>query len=795
MTYKRLAVLVCLLMLTSAMLGQSAVSINGTIKDPAGAVVTRATVSLIARDNSSRMQTISDGAGAYRFEHIVPGTYLLTASAPGFEVSATETVDATKSLQRDLQVRLSAVATTVSVTASGTAQMADELAKSVSIVDSQTMTLLDTSGVVDSLSYVPGLRIVQKGGPGGMVSIKTRGLRDQDTAILIDGFRFRDATAPQGDASSLLQDLMVTNTERIEVLRGTGSSIYGTDATGGVVNIITGTTGGAPRATILMEGGSESTFRGKANVSGGAFGDKLGYSLGIAHLNTASGLDGHLPARTSGLQGRFDYAVSRKTQITGRLLITDAFSFGTSSPQVLGTPGSGVLKAIPLSSSELRRYEDGTPIASLNIGNATYISDYDDPDTKRTARTYAGAFAISTHPTDALGLTASYQGLASHRGWTYGPLGAGYQSSATEIDGFDGTLHTISGRMDWRLGKHQSVNAGYEFEHENFSDSSVFSDASSNSSANVTQLNHSLFVQDQLHLLNDALQITGSYRAQLFSLNSPTLLPAANAPYAGTTFNAPAAANTWDASAAYLVRQTGTKIRGHVGTGYRAPSLYERFGSGYYQGYYSAYGDPELKPERTKAADAGIDQSFWNRKAQVSATYFYTRLDETIIFNYSIDGSTDPYGRYYGYTNTKGGIARGVEASLSLTPVRTLHLEAAYTFTNAREKTPTVVGVYQTFVTPDHMFSVLATENVTPRLSVVFGAMLQSSYLAPISSHAFRFDGLKRGQIGVSYRMPLSESRAVRLFANVDNAFSQSYYESGFRTPGTTARSGVQFEF
>ena len=91
------------------------------------------------------------------------------------------------------------------------------------------------------------MRIQTLGGPGSFTRIMTRGLRPQDTAITIDGLRFRDAATTQGDATPFLQDLVLLGTERIEVLRGTGSSVYGSNAIGGVVNLVTDT-GGAPLA-------------------------------------------------------------------------------------------------------------------------------------------------------------------------------------------------------------------------------------------------------------------------------------------------------------------------------------------------------------------------------------------------------------------------------------------------------------------------------------------------------------------------------------------------------------------
>ena len=106
------------------------------------------------------------------------------------------------------------------MTAQGTAQSVDEVSKAISVIDAREIDERDESAVTDALRTVPGLRIQQLGGPGRLVSIKSRGLRNQDTAVLIDGLRFRDATT--GDATSFLSDFLVTNVDRVEVLRGLG---------------------------------------------------------------------------------------------------------------------------------------------------------------------------------------------------------------------------------------------------------------------------------------------------------------------------------------------------------------------------------------------------------------------------------------------------------------------------------------------------------------------------------------------------------------------------------------------
>src|SRR5262249_54285709 len=151
---------------------------------------------------------------------------------------------------------------------------------------------------------VAGLRVQQLGGPGSTTYFKVRGLRNADTAVLVDGLRLRDAAGTQADASGVLQDLVVTNTSQIEVLRGTGSSLYGTDATGGVVNIVTDEGGGRTRGDVAFDGGSLGSVRGAAHLAGGLMRDRLQYSAGLTHWNVMSGVDGDSPARNTSGQGQ-----------------------------------------------------------------------------------------------------------------------------------------------------------------------------------------------------------------------------------------------------------------------------------------------------------------------------------------------------------------------------------------------------------------------------------------------------------------------------------------------------------
>jgi len=137
--------------------------------------------------------------------------------------------------------------------------------------------------------------------------------------------------------------------------------------------------------------------------------------------------------------------------------------------------------------------------------------------------------------------------------------------------------------------------------------------------------------------------------------------------------------------------------------------------------------------------------------------------------------------------------------STSLSPVRSLSISTAYTFVNAIERIPLVGNTLQTFVIPRNQFSILATERVTSRLLLTFDTLVSGDYLWPVfgevTTQVFRFNGIHKLNLGASYRVPFAESKAVRLFVRTENVLGQTYFESGFPTPGRTARGGMQFEF
>jgi vitamin B12 transporter len=776
------------------------------VVDPQGAGIPRARLQLTRKDLGFTTEAFADDHGLCRLESIGSGSYLVAVSAPGFATRVDDVTvtgdESASSDEHEIRLEIAAVSESVVVTGSKTAQKLSETTKTVSVVDADEMKARDEYFIPEAIRTVPGVRVEQLGGPGSFTSIKIRGLRTEDTAILVDGARLRDASAPQGDASSFIENLIAADVDRVEILRGSGSSLHGTNAGGGVINIVTAPGGGQPRGSVLFEGGGLGLFRGGAETSGG-YRDRFLYSVGIQHVNVSKGVDGDDPMRNTTVQGSAFFRLTPSASLSLRFLGADARLALNESPVTLGSLPAGEIEARPLADSELRRFENGTPLSQLDVGNANYIPSADDPDNRRESNFYSTLVMFEQKPSADFSYSLRYHGLVSSRSFFEGPLGTSpYEPLAETSDLFDGAIHTFGARADYDWGSHQTLYAGYELERESFQDRSVSDPAAPGSLTDVSQSSHTVYVQDQARLLEGRLSVSASARAQLFSLDEPRFEPAGGAPYQGAAFASPDDALTGDVSAAYAFVSSGTRVRAHFGSGYRAPSLFERFGASYSTFGYSVYGDPRLSPERTKTFDAGIAQSLFAERLRLEATYFRTRLSEIIVFDFSgaIDPATDPFGRFGGYLSTDGGVTQGIELASEIAPVAGLDVKASYTYNDAEPPRGVSPDQAQAFAIPRHQFSLVTSRSFGPRFALGFDLYASSSYLAPVldlttfASRVYRFDGFVKADLVASYRLPVAGTH-LRFTAKVENLFDEVIHASGFRTPGRFALVGATFEF
>ncbi len=497
------------------------------------------------------------------------------------------------------------------------------------------------------------------------------------------------------------------------------------------------------------------------------------------------GIDGDDDANNTNFQSRVEINPLAKTNISARFFLSDAFVALNSNPDTFG--------ALPPSNSTV-----------INANpNVNFVFDANDPDNSQRSKFFNGQIVLTQAINDQLTLQGSYSGLTTRRKNDNDVLGAGFQSASTSI--FEGTIHTANGHIDWEPNRYNRFTAGYEFEQENFRNEGFTPSGTEDFFTDASQASHVIFAQDLVRLLDGKLQFAGGFRAQFFSLGTPGF-SLTNAPYSNLTLENPPSAYTFDGSASYFISSSGTKIRTHIGSGYRVPSLYERYGT-FFNTFptnsFVALGDPGLKPEKTAAFDAGIDQYLFDKKATLSATYFYSKLIDTIGFGNvvpNIGSTVRPFG---GYMNTKGGIARGVEFSGDIKPTSSTSIFASYTYTNSDQRVPQVsgTGILRTLGIPTSQFTLTATQRIK-RFWINADFLGTSSYLAPIfsnstfSTYLYRFDGNRRLDLTAGYTFSMNKDKLnLRVFGTIENLLDYEYFENGFRTAGINGRVGVSFSF
>ncbi len=764
-----------LLLLTPAVSAQSS-TLTVHVTDPARSSVAGARVEATSRDGRLRVVRITDRLGEARFESLTPGTYIVDVDAPGLASTARAIAVRDDAQRIAIALDLAAVIERVTVTGAGHLETASEVSKAVTVVDANEIQARNEFAVADVLRTVPGASVQQLGGAGAFTSVKLRGLREQDTAFLIDGVRFRDAAAPQGDATAFVGDLLATNLDRIEVLRGSGSSLYGSHAIGGAVNLITPSGSGRPSGDLSAEAGGLGFSRLTGHTAGGALGDRVAFSVGVGHTRTTRGIDGDDEARNTSIQGRASAQVGLSARATARLYASDARSSLNESPAAIGPlPATGAVEA----------------------GPATFVPGANDPDNVRDSNFASTLLQFEHRPSSRFGYTLAFHRLDTDRVFRDGPLGTSAFEPVTDTSSrFTATIQTLDARADREWSPQQTTSVAYEFERERYGSESRPVNLALAWNADITQDSHAVSVHHEVRLA--VLQVAGSARAQSWALKEVRLLPAGSAPFTTTSFTTPPSALTADLSAARSFARTDTKLRVHAGNAYRAPTGFERAGVSFGSRGYRVFGDPGIEPERSVSVDAGIDQTLSRGRALLSATWFHTRLNRVIAFQ-SLDAASDPFGRSSGYRTTDGRTARGIELSARLQPHRALQISTAYTFVDAPPPAGGVDGLPRAAAVPAHQFSALVSQTLGPlQLSLEVEAA-GDHYVAlfdPVTfgSRAYRFTGVRKSDLAGSYRLRLAHG-SVRIFGTAENVFDCRYFVQGFRTAGRIARGGLAVTF
>lgn len=763
----------------SNVFAQNGGAIRGVVTDETGAKVAGAHV-VLSFTPGFELTTQTNDSGVFEFKGLRWGSYLIGVKADGFSEFTSQSLQLDRGETKELAVRLkvAAINAAVVVTSTGTPERADEVAKVVSTIDSEQIEAKHELSLAEALRGTPGVRVQQQGSPGALTTVRLRGQRNFDTALLLDGLRVRDASDINGSALSLISDLVPVALDRVEVLRGAGSSIFGTHAIGGVINVIPGIGADGFHVDAGFEGGGLGTFRERLQVSGG--GTSFGYELGANRLDVRDGIDGDDVYRNTGFAGRFQFHATQSITIAANLYGTIANGRINDSPF-----------ALPAAFSASQAFPDAVP-------GVTFQPDFNNPDQGRRQRLIVGSARLTHVASDRVSYSVAYQRVSSDRRNYNGPNVDPRFASFVPFGDFEflnvnrGSIDTLDGRVNIRFSRSNLATAGVEFERESFFQSAQPSFTAFNNTTD-RQRTFAVFGQDQLSFLDDRLRLSLGVRGQWYRIRS------ADRPGSLQGTQAESSA-TGDGAVAYFLRRSGTKLRAHAGNGFRAASLFERFGEGTFSGAGLArFGDPTLRAEQSISVDGGFDQRLANDRVMLGATYFYTRLQRVIAFT---GFAIDPLGlgRFSGFVNRPGGLSRGVETYLNASPVKGMDLGASYTFTNS-DRSLVPQGLQPEYVIPKHLLGLTWRQRYRSLL-FSFDVNRTGSYIAPVFENSFpfrmtelRFSGYTKADVFASYEMRRSERVVVLLFGGVENLFDREYYENGFLAPGVVGRGGITVRF
>jgi outer membrane cobalamin receptor len=261
----------------------------------------------------------------------------------------------------------------------------------VSVLDAGQIAARNPASAVDLLRDLPGLFVQQSGGRGSVVSLFTRGAKPNFTLVLLDGVKANDPTNSRGGSYDF-STFDLNDIDRIEFVRGPASAIYGSDAVGGVINIISRRGSQAPEAAIDAEGGSFGYVRAAGHVSG-PIGDATG-NLGLSYTDSGMPVEGSSLKGTN-IDGALDLPELAGTSInvTGRYNSSIATSFPDSS----GGPRLSVLRSLDhrdiaesVVGAHARRGMTGWWQAALDYGFYQRGADVTSPGVAPSAQTPTG---------------------------------------------------------------------------------------------------------------------------------------------------------------------------------------------------------------------------------------------------------------------------------------------------------------------------------------------------------------------------------------------------------------------
>jgi len=463
------------------------------------------------------------------------------------------------------------------VTATKVETPAREVASSLTVITGPELVRTRRSTVFEALRDIVGLSVVQNGGPGGAASVFIRGANNEHTLVLLDGVALNDPINPS--RSYDLAHLSLNLVERVEILRGPQSPLYGSDAMGGVINIITRRERGRPRFTLSGSSGSHGTAGADFGLSGSS--GRTEFSLGLSASRTSG-----VSAASVDYPGNTEKDGYRNVSLTGRL--------GYALKENLSLE---VMVRSVAARSEIDLF--GGPYGD----DPNDVQDYGST----MARALVRGFLLGQRWEQTL----SVSWIGSRRGIENPADDLHPQSS--ESGTYESGLVNVAWQNNFYLSPSQTLAAGLEVRGERGRSRYVSADpggAYESAFPSETAWAGGLYVQDQWKV-RDTFFLTAGARLDRHSRTGTAL--------------------TYRLAPALVVGRAGTKLRATLSTAFKSPSLYQLFAP---PTAWGPIGNPGLRPERVTGWDAGLDQDLFGARIRLGLTYFSGSFRDLIDFDY-----------------------------------------------------------------------------------------------------------------------------------------------------------------
>ncbi len=598
------------------------VRITGKIIDQTGASIPRASILVTDENGKQAASSSTNSMGEFALE-LSEGNYLLTATLAGFQPLREYKLHAVPGEPPILlKLEVPTIEQQIVVTATRTEVPLPQVGAAVTVISGLQLAREGIGTLADALRRVPGANLVSSGGAGAVASLFMRGGESKYTKVLIDGIPVNE---PGGNYN--FANMSATDIDRIEIVRGSQSALFGSDAIAGVIQIFTRrgeSEGLSPEPRFLIEGGSFASYRYAGGISGRS--RKLDYAAAFSRSDTDNNVqNGSFNEET--VSGNLGIAFSPKLDIravfrseAGRAGVPGQWAFQRPDPE------------------EYYRHRDlagGLTLTHRPTSSWSQKVTYSVSDSKQ----------FSADPTDSGMTIPSYDGIT-----------APYPSYDFVFQTLNRTRRQKAGyQSDLALPGTNLLTAGFDFERE----TGVIGDPAY-LPLRAARNNFGGYIQDQWAAGNRFFATAGVRLEENDSFGF----------FAAPRF-----------SAAFHVHQptaTGfwglTKIKGNYGLGIKEPTLIESYSqSPYFRG------NPLLKPEKSVSFDFGVEQEAWGGRSRIEITYFANRFRDQIGF------VTTNYQTYEGtFFNLGKSRARGVEGVIRQVLGRGFDLAGSYTYLDSK---------------------------------------------------------------------------------------------------------------